>query len=992
MGGLLEFLGLKAAPGKSATASTAPTVGSGAAPNVSASGQNAGAGAGAAPPPVDKNKAAFATARSAVQKLLDGLTAHLQKANIAKQIAQVVAKLGDADAHAAKAEWSEAGKRLVEAKTICVAAKRAADDWAGYVAKRGEALAMAMSFDSADSPEMMAWAMKFINAADGFANATPPAFGAALQQIKIVVEGIRPVAKSLITLVKARLATVEKSDAKVKAFAKADIDEGKAFIAQSDKAFADSDWSLCRTTAISALRLLGPAVRLCEQRTLYEAQRVLTVAAIAKVKGAPSVQSRAAAIDAVVAEADALASYETRKFQEGVRVLQGAAATAATWSGLASTVAAYGKERPAADGELAALDKHAAAAKIAKEREAIRKLLVDAQGLASSADAAADPTSPWNSALAAVTRARADLALAAKLADGLGTASAAEAAAAKPGDAAGMKAALDKLRADGKLAAKAPHAAQASAEFKRFDDSVAATDKALTGNDNAGAAKALAEAAQALAAAKAIQAEHAQFATMLVSVEAQLKKLQASPRAAVIKARVDPVAVALADAKAKDKAHAGPEAMAALRAANDAVAAATLADKERETFDTGMAALAKRIVTIKDATQKAALDKSVVDAKKLADAFSFADATAAQKKIEVSLDKTRLEAMMKSKADDPNIAKTAAKMVDNGGASTVDAMIQAVPDGGDPRLVNNLAQGRYGIKFKTGKAIAADPKNGIAAGDEAKAMKAVCAMFEKIPQDVRKNPSVRGVSHDDAVGTAGGAHDYDTAQVTLNGRPKAFAQEFGAAQKNVDPKTNAATPELPAAIDDAAKPADPSPVDYLGFAAAHEVGHGVDDARGFMRQNGAGVKFGGWITYGSSLQPLADIIGADARFKDFYQTAEQRKYILDKLSSRPAAAPPSVAASKEDVAQQAFDLWYSIATATDVYRRQSDCDAIKIGDRVYHEAYARTWVSYLASARNQALTGYQFRAPGEWFAELYAGYRSGKLKPEHPSMDWLKKL
>jgi hypothetical protein len=96
--------------------------------------------------------------------------------------------------------------------------------------------------------------------------------------------------------------------------------------------------------------------------------------------------------------------------------------------------------------------------------------------------------------------------------------------------------------------------------------------------------------------------------------------------------------------------------------------------------------------------------------------------------------------------------------------------------------------------------------------------------------------------------------------------------------------------------------------------------------------------------------------------------------------------------SPEEAAKNAFDDWYDVATSDNVYRRQGDCDHIKIGDRIYHEAYPRTWVSYLADARKQGLTGYQFRAPPEWFAELYAGYRSKKLKPNHPAMDFLKKL
>jgi hypothetical protein len=49
-------------------------------------------------------------------------------------------------------------------------------------------------------------------------------------------------------------------------------------------------------------------------------------------------------------------------------------------------------------------------------------------------------------------------------------------------------------------------------------------------------------------------------------------------------------------------------------------------------------------------------------------------------------------------------------------------------------------------------------------------------------------------------------------------------------------------------------------------------------------------------------------------------------------------------------------------------------------------------VSYDAAARKQGLTGYQFRAPGEWFAELYAAYKAKMLKPSHPAVAWLKKL
>jgi hypothetical protein len=49
-------------------------------------------------------------------------------------------------------------------------------------------------------------------------------------------------------------------------------------------------------------------------------------------------------------------------------------------------------------------------------------------------------------------------------------------------------------------------------------------------------------------------------------------------------------------------------------------------------------------------------------------------------------------------------------------------------------------------------------------------------------------------------------------------------------------------------------------------------------------------------------------------------------------------------------------------------------------------------VSYLQAARSKGLTGYQFRSPAEWFAELSAGFHSGVLGPNHPSRAWLAKL
>lgn len=61
------------------------------------------------------------------------------------------------------------------------------------------------------------------------------------------------------------------------------------------------------------------------------------------------------------------------------------------------------------------------------------------------------------------------------------------------------------------------------------------------------------------------------------------------------------------------------------------------------------------------------------------------------------------------------------------------------------------------------------------------------------------------------------------------------------------------------------------------------------------------------------------------------------------------------------------------------------------GGRVYQQAYSSQWYSYDLGARNSLVSSYQFRAPGEWFAECYAAYFVGKLPARHPIARWLKK-
>jgi hypothetical protein len=991
--GLLSVLGLKPATKGQPTAKGTPT-GPAAKTSATPSGNDDVAlnadtsDAGGSGPGVDKNLAAFQQARDAVKKLVDGLDAHPQNARITPQIALAKAKLKDADDAAAAKDWKKATTALGEVKPIVNAAKKLADDWADYAKARAKTVALILTFKTNKNSVNTAMGVVTVTA-DGFAGQTPPDFANAKKTLKSLDNQRQPAMNDLVKDVKARMGRVEAAGKKVKGYLDGAIADARPLVDEADKMLKDGDPAQSRQAAIAALRILGPAERRADRRVEYDTQRAATMKPVQAVHGSKTVADKGAALDVLVAQADGLASVDQLKIEEGTQVLVDTKKQADTWLGLAATIANVQVEQPKAESELAALDKHAATAKVATEREAIRKLIADAKNFQTLAAGAPDPAAGWNAAKANIDRARADLAAAKKVADGMGAVAGAEAAAGNPGDLAGLKAALQKLKADGAVASKAGNAAAADAEFKEYAAQVAVADKALTDKDGKAAAAALAEAAKALGTAKTLQAEHGRFQETLKSVEAQLKTVKASPRAAKVQARIDPVEQGIAAAKASDQAKKGPEALVAVRAANDAIAAATKAEKDRKTYDDRAAAVSKRVAATKDATKKAALEKDVADATKLADALDFDGATDAIQQVEVKLDKEKLEGMMAAPNPDAKALKGMADlskaMSQNGGAKTIDAMIQAVPDGGNADLIAAMATGRYGVKFTAGAALDAG-------GDVAKSMKVSCDMFSKIPEDIVKNKSITSVAFEDLSGGISAGHSYATAAVTMKGRAGTVTQEFGSNLKQPDPAGGPDVDQL-GAVEEKCKPADENPVDFLNFAAAHEVGHGVDEERGFMKKHGKDADYGGWVTFGGNLQPLADAIGATAKFAPLYKLAAGKQYIVDKLQSRDPTPPALVPGSPEANAKRDFDLWHDMATSDEVCRRQSDSESLKLDDnKIYHEAYARVWVGYDAVARKRGLTGYQFRAPGEWFAELYAGYRSGKLKPDHPAMAWLTKL
>ena len=180
-------------------------------------------------------------------------------------------------------------------------------------------------------------------------------------------------------------------------------------------------------------------------------------------------------------------------------------------------------------------------------------------------------------------------------------------------------------------------------------------------------------------------------------------------------------------------------------------------------------------------------------------------------------------------------------------------------------------------------------------------------------------------------------------------------------------------------------------VEYYTSTVLHEVGHAVDDLKKYMEGKKENATFGGWKKV--SIGDVADAFGTE---RDFYKTYAKggvtqdvlKGLLISWLQGHDPAQPPSISAK----------AWSSItkdkvvaackaarSEETPWYKGKKGAETLKAGAYVYQESYAGDWQRYSFAAR--AATGvseYQWRADGEWFAEIYAMHALGKLRGNHP--------
>lgn len=187
-------------------------------------------------------------------------------------------------------------------------------------------------------------------------------------------------------------------------------------------------------------------------------------------------------------------------------------------------------------------------------------------------------------------------------------------------------------------------------------------------------------------------------------------------------------------------------------------------------------------------------------------------------------------------------------------------------------------------------------------------------------------------------------------------------------------------------IDDNCKPEDGELLTFFDWNTLHEVGHAVDDQQSYMDRNGKALA--GWVEYGGNVRPIAEAVAGELKYDEGYIAA-----YMSGTADPPVPEPHNCTPEEWERRRAAARIWVDRARSTnDPWQTASAAKQCTIGGTTYQESYPGTWTSYRADARNQGVSGYQFRAPGEWFSELYAAYHSERMNKAHPARDWLSKL
>ncbi|MCD9149764.1 hypothetical protein [Pseudophaeobacter flagellatus] len=351
----------------------------------------------------------------------------------------------------------------------------------------------------------------------------------------------------------------------------------------------------------------------------------------------------------------------------------------------------------------------------------------------------------------------------------------------------------------------------------------------------------------------------------------------------------------------------------------------------------------------------------------------------------LAVDAVAKDKMADNKAPDPANIKKILERPD--GDKQLDEMIKGLDASVQRKVLRVAFEAKYGCKLNIYAAAVDDDATRHRAGnlvaDGSKKGPNIRRLYEVMsvlpPQDTRDNASMKIFGYEDVESQKGSYYGGDAKEVVMREGNASLSSVYGFGR-----------PHEVGEVDPACEPADQDQVDFFSWNTLHEAGHAVDDQRSFMTGVAGNATYGGWQEHGGNVKPVADAIAGHYSYDADYVAQYASGNANPAQPECPADVDPEVWEQRRskccahvDMARATNNPWQSAAIAA----------KLNIAGRVYHESYkGGSWSSYAFAARKQAISGYQFRAPGEWFSELYAAYHSKKLKDQHPAVAWLKTL